>query len=401
MEPYGYPDMQMPPFDARALASSGFAALRRGDTRAARESFQRVVTAGPADAGSWFGLAMACGQQNDRAAAHEAVDRALALEPRNLRALVLKADLLAKAGDARAASTFYHFAVKTAPPANEMPAESRTDLTRAQAMCAHYAAQFEEFLREQLVSKGLLEQGSGDRFRQSFDIMLGKKKIFFQQPRIYFFPGLPQIQFYDRNDFPCFDKVEAATADIRAEMMEILKEDSAFKPYVENDPRRPRGDQSGMQSNPDWGAFYLWRDGEIVPENAARCPRTMAALADFPLVHMQNRSPSVLFSLLRPHARIPPHTGIVNTRLICHLPLLVPPSCGLRVGNEARAPVEGKAWLFDDTIEHEAWNNSDRPRVILLFETWRPELTEKERELVCAMFSAIDAHSGQKPDWEI
>ena len=73
----------------------------------------------------------------------------------------------------------------------------------------------------------------------------------------------------------------------------------------------------------------------------------------------------------------------------------------MRVGNDARRPVEGKAWLFDDTIEHEAWNDSDHPRVILLFETWRPELTAKERGLVTAMFGAIDAYSGTKPDWEI
>ena len=98
----------------------------------------------------------------------------------------------------------------------------------------------------------------------------------------------------------------------------------------------------------------------------------------------------MLFSLLRPGARIPPHNGFVNTRLICHLPLIVPESCGLRVGNDTRALVEGKAWLFDDTIEHEAWNGSDRTRVILLFEIWRPEFTEEERRLVSAMFQAID-----------
>ncbi len=66
-----------------------------------------------------------------------------------------------------------------------------------------------------------------------------------------------------------------------------------------------------------------------------------------------------------------------------------------------RTPVEGKAWVFDDTIEHEAWNGSDRTRIILLFETWRPELTEEERRLVAAMFDAIDAYSGTKPAWEI
>ena len=83
------------------------------------------------------------------------------------------------------------------------------------------------------------------------------------------------------------------------------------------------------------------------------------------------------------------------------LPLIVPPDCSFRVGNDIRTPVEGKAWVFDDTMEHEAWNKSDQARVILIFEIWRPELTEEERGLVKSMFRAIDAHSGEKPVWEI
>ena len=85
----------------------------------------------------------------------------------------------------------------------------------------------------------------------------------------------------------------------------------------------------------------------------------------------------------------------MNTRLICHLPLVVPDKCSFRVGNDTRVPVEGNAWLFDDTIEHEAWNGSDRTRVILLFEIWRPELTAAERAMVSAMFEAIDAYGGE------
>ncbi|TMG84725.1 MAG: aspartyl/asparaginyl beta-hydroxylase domain-containing protein [Betaproteobacteria bacterium] len=126
-----------------------------------------------------------------------------------------------------------------------------------------------------------------------------------------------------------------------------------------------------------------------------------SALADAPLACVKNRSPSVLFSLLRPGARIPPHTGFVNTRLICHLPLIVPRDCGFRVGNDTRTPVEGKAWVFDDTMEHEAWNQSDQIRAILLFEVWRPELTQEERGLVSAMFEAIDARTGERAAWAI
>lgn len=145
----------------------------------------------------------------------------------------------------------------------------------------------------------------------------------------------------------------------------------------------------------------MWKDGAPVEQNAARCPRTMEALRNVPLAHVPNRSPSILFSLLEPGAHIPPHNGLVNTRLICHLPLVVPNNCRFRVGNEVREWVKGKAWLFDDSIEHEAWNDSDQTRVILLFDVWRPELTVEERRLVISLFEAIDAHDGKKQSWSI
>jgi hypothetical protein len=364
------------------------------DARKARESFERIVAAGQADASAYLGLASACAGLKDHSAALAAVDRALALEPRNLGALVMKADQLAATGDARGASSFYRAAVSIAPPANQIPAELRIALGRAQAMCERYAAEFETFLRERIAASGLIDTG---RFRDSLDILSGRKKVYFQEPRQYFFPGLPQIQFYDRSAFPWLDKLEAATADIRAELMEILREESAFRPYVESDARLPQTEHQGMLNNPSWSAFYLWKQGEIVPQNAARCPRTMSALADAPFAQVKNRSPSVMFSLLRPGARIPPHTGEVNTRLICHLPLIVPENCRFRVGNDTRRLVEGKAWVFDDTMEHEAWNGSSQTRVILLFEIWRPELTAEERALVSAMFEAIDAYAGGTP----
>ena len=392
--------MSVTQIDVRSLIQSGVQALRRGDAREARDAFEPIVASGQADASTCVGLAYACRALKDNVAALAAVDRALTLEPRNLRALILKADLLAESGNERAASSFYLAAVRTAPSSNEIPPDMRDEFSRAQGMCQHYAAQFESFLRDYLNGQGLTARRPTARFNDSLDILLGKKKIYFQQPRYYYFPELPQIQFYDRNDFPWLDKVEDATADIRVELTEILKDASVFRPYVQGNPNRPHNEQNGLLNNPDWSAFYLWKDGEIVPDNAARCPRTLNALADAPLARVQNRSPSVLFSLLRPGARIPAHNGLINTRLICHLPLTVPESCGFRVGNDTRAPVEGKAWVFDDTMEHEAWNGSDRTRVILLFDIWRPELTDEERNFVCSMFEAIDAHSGERPTWE-
>jgi aspartyl/asparaginyl beta-hydroxylase (cupin superfamily) len=320
------------------------------------------------------------------------VDQALALQPRNPRALIVKADSLAALGDSRSASAFYRAAVDAAPAPHEMPAELRDEVSRAAALCERYAAAFETFLRERLAVR------AGSRFSESLDILAGRRKVYFQEPRHYFFPGLPQIQFYERGAFPWLERLEAATADIRAELLEVLKQDSAFRPYVERSARLPHTDAQGLLDNPAWSAFYLWKHGDLIPENAARCPKTAAAFADIPLTWVKNRSPSVLFSLLRPGAHIPPHTGEVNTRLICHLPLIVPPDCSLRVGNETRPVVEGKAWLFDDTIEHEALNGSRETRVILLFEVWRPELSAEERAQVSAMFEAIDSYGASAPD---
>jgi Aspartyl/asparaginyl beta-hydroxylase and related dioxygenases len=282
--------------------------------------------------------------------------------------------------------------------AEQLGPELRRELARVQRACDEYAVQFESALRGALAARGLAdEQG---RFAQSLDILFGRRQVYHQQPRKFYFAELPQVQFFDRALFPWMADLEAATPAIREELLEVMREDAAFTPYVEADASRP-ATAGSMVGNPAWSAFYLWKYGERIEPNAARCPRTMEAIARVPLVHMNARSPSVLFSLLRPGAHIPPHTGLLNTRLICHLPLVVPKGCEFRVGNETRAWEEGRAWAFDDTMEHEAWNRSPHTRVILLFEVWRPELSEGERERVRAVFDAIDDYSGEAPRWEI
>jgi len=112
-------------------------------------------------------------------------------------------------------------------------------------------------------------------------------------------------------------------------------------------------------------------------------------LEGVPLERIEGRSPFILFSKLAPGARIAPHTGFHNTRLVCHLPLIVPPGCSFRVGAEVRDWETGKAWAFNDTIEHEAHNASDQTRVVLIFNIWRPELTDQERRDVATLMEGI------------
>jgi len=345
-------------------------------------------------------LAREARERGDAAGEASALERLLAADPRNVPALIRRADLYVAAGDARSASSFYLAALRLAPPSG-LPKALAADLARARQACDRFAVDYREFMLRGLAAKGFDPARSSPRFAESVDLILGRKRIYLQQPRYYYFPGLPQVQFYDRALFPWFDDVEAATADIRAELEAVLDEPGAFTPYVTGHENRPRKEEGGMLNNPAWSAFYLWKNGEAVAANASRFPKTMQALGNAPLAHVPNRSPSILFSLLRPGAHIPPHHGLVNTRFICHLPVIVPGKCRFRVGNETRDWAEGKGWAFDDSIEHEAWNGSDRTRVILLFDVWRPELTDEERRLVVSLFETIDAHTGTKPDWEI
>jgi aspartyl/asparaginyl beta-hydroxylase (cupin superfamily) len=105
-----------------------------------------------------------------------------------------------------------------------------------------------------------------------------------------------------------------------------------------------------------------------------------------------HRAPLALFSRLKPGTHILPHHGMLNTRLICHLPLIVPEGCGLRVGGESRAWQRGKLTIFDDSFEHEAWNRGTSDRTVLLFEIWRPDISADERDHLTRIFSAIDSY---------
>ncbi|HEY8571697.1 aspartyl/asparaginyl beta-hydroxylase domain-containing protein [Phenylobacterium sp.] len=379
------------------LVSRAVDALRRGEAKASRRLFEEIVAAGHADGAVWLGLALACRAEGDHGRKLEAVDQALAINPRDLRALSLKADHFADAGDLRAAAAFYGALVNAAPPADQLTPDLAREVARAQQMTQRYAGAIEAHIRDRLAAAGFAE-GSSPRFAQSLEIALGRRAVFHQAPRHYFFPELPHVQFFDRATFPWLEALEAHTPAIREEVAALMSADGAFSPYVERAADRPLERTGGMLENPDWSAHYLWKNGELVPENAERSPRTVQALEEVPLPRIPGRSPMAIFSLLQPRTRIPPHNGFINTRLICHLPLVVPPGCGFRVGNEVRQWQEGRAWLFDDTIEHEAWNDSDRPRAILLFEVWRPELSEEERALVSTMVQAIDA-LGRGADW--
>jgi aspartyl/asparaginyl beta-hydroxylase (cupin superfamily) len=323
------------------------------------------------------------------------IDALLEREPRNIEALVRKGDLRASAGDDRAAMAFYKAALSAAAAAQPLPQSLRPAIERAQAGAARANALFQEHLERALAERGFPEGLRPPRFQESLDLMLGRRTatLQLQRPGSYYFPGLPQRRYYERTDLLWSAGVEAAAAAIRDELLAFRSAGSAgFSPYLISDPSRPRSEFHGLVDNPEWSTLYLWQNGSAVEGVTSQFPATMAALEALELTRLGARAPSILFSRLAPGARIPPHHGVMNARLICHLPLIVPPGCGFRVGGETREWREDELLVFDDTVEHEAWNDSPSERIILIFDVWRPEVGSEERRAISALFEAVDSY---------
>ncbi|MCG8440788.1 MAG: hypothetical protein MI723_03175, partial [Caulobacterales bacterium] len=155
------------------------------------------MTAGGGTANVWLGLAYAHAGLREETAKLQALDRALQIDPHNARALILKGDHYAKAGDVRAASTFYMAALRAAPPAESTPADLASELARARSACARYASDYEGHLRARLAAQGPVSETMTGRFERALDIMLGRKQVYLQEPSTFYFPELPQIQFYE------------------------------------------------------------------------------------------------------------------------------------------------------------------------------------------------------------
>ena len=382
---------------AQKLWRDGAQALRSGQPTEALKAFRLILADKPGDATVWFGVALACRQAERLDYMRLALSVGRARDARNVRALMMKADHFEALGDRVASASFYRAVVRIADAAPALAADLPAEVQRAREMEAANSARFEAHLRTRLEAAGL-DRREARRVRDCFKMMLGRKEMLIQRPTQYFFPELPQIEFYGREELLWFSKVEQASDAIRDELLAILRaEEEAFTPYHEPTADGPMFDRDGLVGNPSWSAFHMVKGGDVIEANASRCPRTMEALAEAPLCRIPGRTPSILFSLLRPGARIPPHHGLINTRLICHLPLIVPEGCGFRVGAETRQWVEGRGWAFDDSVEHEAWNASDRTRVILIFDVWKPELSELERDLVSVMLQASASFGSDGP----
>lgn len=372
------------PGDVPALNTLAMIALNGGDAASAVRYLERAAAAEPGMAPIWFNLFQAFDLAGDAQGGMASLDRALTLDPYYVPAVLMKADLLDRLGRRDESLAMYRAIVAVGLDAGGIPEPARSALARGLALIGEEDERHAAALARPLA--GVHAAYPGADFRRAdayFEQRTGRRKVYVQQPIGGHFPYLPALEFFERDLFPWFAELEAKTAEIGRELASLLEEDGGgFRPYIAFDPTQPANQWAELNQSRRWSAWFFWEDGVRNEEHCRRCPTTASALAALPLLDLPAKGPTALFSILDPKTRIPPHTGSSNVRATVHLPLIVPDGCGFRVGAETRTFEVGRAWAFDDTIEHEAWNDSDALRAILILDTWNPLLTEAERAAV-------------------
>ncbi|KRB82612.1 aspartyl beta-hydroxylase [Sphingomonas sp. Root710] len=364
------------------------ALVRQGDVARAAALLEATLEGSDADAPLWLrlaGLRRALGQPRRSL---DAVHRALTLAPLDFMALAMRASLLERMGDAEAGRAWDHALVQK--PEGDLPPVLTQMIAAGEQVRDAWIAERSEALteaaRREASDADADERAKLDRFRTN---ILRRTKVYRSEPIYYHYPGLSEREYHPRHRFPWIAELEAATAEIRAEMEALLRSERAeLVPYLQYSDHEPIGQMANLNRNRDWTAIHLLRGGKRIDANADMCPRTMALLDRIDQPAITGASPTAMFSLLAPHTTIPPHNGVNNSRLLCHLPLVVPEGCWFRVGAETRPWREGEALIFDDTIEHEASNPTDHLRVVMIFDLWHPDLSAVERRAIAGMIGA-------------
>jgi aspartyl/asparaginyl beta-hydroxylase (cupin superfamily) len=376
--------------DTPALIARADAAMMQRDYTQARTLLTQATQGADATPDLWLKLAAVCRANKDTLAALKAVDAALQREPLYYVALLMRGSLLEARGDAMAGEAYGH-ALAQLP--DDPPAQYAPVIAQARAVYARHQAHMAERLHAKLAPLAhKLTADEQARFARLQSNALHTTKVYHSEPHGYHYPGLREQEYHERALFPWLERLEAATEIIAQEFQALMRaERREMVPYVQYAAHEPVRQWKALNHNADWSALHLLQHGKPVPANAQYCPQTLALLQSIPQPHIAGASPNAMFSLLAPHTVIPPHTGITNTRLVCHLPLIIPDGCWFRVGAQTRPWQRGTAWVFDDTIEHEAANASDTLRVILIIDVWHPDLSAGEREAVAAFIQAHGA----------
>ncbi|CAN5272345.1 hypothetical protein BH10PSE12_BH10PSE12_09260 [soil metagenome] len=384
--------MAAAPDNPQCLNADGMLALAARDFARAQMRFAAAAALDPGEPALWMNVATAQRALDDAAGERTSLEKVLAIDRRHFMALLRLAELQQRTGQLIAAMRTWKTVLALSAVLDPLPPALAETLALARLFVADQMEEMAGAMDAALAqSLDVHSDEQTRRVRATLDHMLGRRKIYRNECAGIYVPFLPADEFFDRGHFPWFAALEAKTDVIREEFYNLLdRQSAAVRPYVLQDSGMPQNKWSPLDGSLDWGACFLWEYGVRNDAVCVLCPETAAALEALPRNDIPNRAPSAFFSLLRPHTRLPAHTGVTNSRAIIHLPLIVPEGCGFRVGNETRQWREGEAFAFDDTIEHEAWNDSEDLRVVLIFDTWNPHLTGEEQALLKQMFEVVD-----------
>jgi tetratricopeptide (TPR) repeat protein len=380
--------LEQSPGHPEAVLALGMAAITRGEPARAIEVLQSSVGRNPM---LELYLALAYKQLGNDDAEMQAVTRALDLDPYFFPALLHKGMLLERLGMRRSAAMVFRDVLKIMPPRDRLSEAFKSAVQHAEASVAQNRQSLEQHLESVLLDLRRRHGRSVDRFERSVDVLLGKKKMYHPEPIALHYADLAPIQFYDRELFPWLQELEARSDAIRDELIQVLADSRPdFRPYIQYPAGAPVNQWAELNHSPRWSTYFLWENGRRNDEHCQYCPQTAAALESIvPMARLPNFSPTAVFSCLEPRTVIPAHTGETNTRLIVHLPLIIPPACSFRVGHQTREWKYGEAFVFDDSIEHEARNDSEELRAILMFDVWNPALSLAECELVAGLMNGV------------
>ncbi|MES1263713.1 MAG: aspartyl/asparaginyl beta-hydroxylase domain-containing protein [Peristeroidobacter soli] len=378
--------LESEPDHVEALNVLGLAALREGDIDKALKLLKHAADVDGSQALTHLHLGRAHAAAFEFESAEAAYVAALKREPKLHLARLQIAELHEKRGDMGRAVMTYARALSdaqsegrwlnaaTTPPALQSAVDHAQRFVREKRI-AGFAEIMAPFVKQYGAS-------AMRRVEQAIRIHLhleqGVSTDPRQKPTFLFFPGLPATPYLDKGLVLEIEDLEARTNDIRAELLALLPS-AAGRERVFHTGELEDANLRGLDTPPSWNGYYFFRHGERRADNCAACPVTAAALDDLPLARVPGHGPEVLFSVFSPGTHLLPHCGVTNTRVVGHLPLMIPDDCALRVGGEDHHWREGEVVMFDDTYEHEAWNRSDRTRVVMIFDLWNPFLSQAER----------------------
>ena len=379
--------------ERHSIVAQADRAAASGDLALAQQLLTDAAAAPGADARLFLKLAAVSKAGGHPRAALAAVEQALAQEPLDFVALVLRATLLDALGEGEAGEAWSHALAQR--PDGELPGPMAAAIEAGEKRRDEWLDAREARMKLNMAAAeakaGAEERKRIERFRSN---VLRRTRPYHSEPTHFHYPGLVEREYHPRRSFPWLDQLEAATSLIASEFRAVMAAERAeLVPYIQYADHRPLDVWRPLNNSSDWTAIHLWQNGRTIDANARHCPNTMALLNGFGQPAIRGAGPNAMFSLLAPHTAIPPHVGVNNARLVCHLPLVVPEGCWFRVGAETRQWREGEAFVFDDTIEHEALNPTDQLRVVFIFDVWHPDLSEIEREAVAALIE-----SDQSPD---